>query len=297
MKILSFGSLNLDHVYTVPHFVRPGETVAAEKFEVFCGGKGLNQSVALGRAGADVYHAGLVGRDGKTLTDLLMASGCNVENVAVCGSPTGRAMIQVDQTGENCIIINGGANREIGAAFIEKGLRGFSRGDICLFQNEISNVPLIMRAAHEKGMLVAFNPSPITEDVPRYPLACVTWFILNRGEGGNLTGETEPEKISSALLRCYPGCRVVLTLGGEGVYYRDAAQSIRRGAYHVKAVDTTGAGDTFTGYFLAGAAQGLALDEILRRASVAAALAVTRKGASGSIPTLDEVLHAQLAEV
>lgn len=294
MRVLNFGSLNIDYVYSVPHFVRPGETISASRLEVFCGGKGLNQSVALARAGATTFHAGRVGHEGEMLTDMLKFSGVNTDNVAVSDGPSGHAIIQVDETGENCIILNGGANQEMGVPFIESVTGGFTRGDICLLQNEINNIPLIMRSAHERGIDVAFNPSPMNEKVLNYPLECVTWFILNLVEGAEMTNEAQPENITKALLARFPQSRVVLTLGRGGVLYRDGSCCAKHGIYKVDAVDTTGAGDTFTGYFLAGAGQGLAIDETLRRASVAASIAVTRKGAAVSIPCIEEVLSAKL---
>jgi ribokinase len=294
MKVLNFGSLNIDYVYSVPHFVRPGETIRAAKLEVFCGGKGLNQSVALSRAGAEAFHAGRVGGEGGMLTDILKASGVDVSFIGLSGGPSGHAIIQVDESGENCIIINGGANIEMDEPFIDGVLGGFSKGDICLLQNEINNISYIMKSAHERGLEIAFNPSPMNELIPAYPMECVKWFILNEVEGRGITGETHPEAIADALLAHYPQSRVVLTLGRKGVFYKDAAATAKHGIYKVERVDTTGAGDTFTGYFLAGAAAGLDINETLRRASVASSLAVAKKGAAVSVPILAEVLAARL---
>ena len=294
MKILNFGSLNIDYVYSVEHFVKPGETISAKKLETFCGGKGLNQSVALARAGACAYHAGSVGKEGGMLIEQLKDAGADTGYVRIGDGPSGHAVIQVDNAGENCIIINGGANHTIGEEFIDRVMAGFEPGDICLTQNELNNVPCILRSAHRRGVKVAFNPSPFDRDILNYPLDCVSWFILNEVEGEGITGETEPEAIAQNLLSRYPQCRVVLTLGKEGVLYRDRDTAASHGIYKVKAVDTTGAGDTFTGYFLAGISQGLELEEILTRASVASSLAVSKKGAASSIPRLDEVLASHL---
>lgn len=289
MKILNFGSLNIDHVYQVEHFVRPGETVSADGMHDFVGGKGLNQSVAAARGGAQVYHAGCVGKDGSSLTQTLREAGVDISCVRQSGVMTGNAVIQVDSTGQNSIIVYGGANRDIGTEFVDEVLRRFSRGDILLLQNEISRIPYIMRQAHQKGMKIYLNPSPITADLLKYPLELVSCFILNEDEGSRLTGRQGEEEIAGELLKKYPRCRVLLTLGGRGALYRSGTAEYRHGTYPVKPVDTTGAGDTFTGYFLAGTAAGKSVEESLRLASIAASIAVTRNGASASIPTLREV--------
>jgi len=291
MKILNFGSLNIDYVYSVEHFVRPGETIKALNREVFCGGKGLNQSVALARASAEVYHAGRIGDEGKMLKDLLEDSGVKTEYIRISGA-TGHAIIQVDSFGENCIIINGGANREIDKPFINKVLKNFEKGDMLLLQNEINNIPYIMEAAYERGLQIAINPSPITEELLKYPFELVKWFIINRNEGELLTGESEPQKIADSLLSRYNNSAVILTLGSEGAVYIDGQQHLLQPSYKVKVVDTTGAGDTFAGYFLSGIAQGLSEKAAMLQASKAAAIAVTKKGAAISIPTLGEVLRA-----
>lgn len=294
MKILNFGSLNIDYVYSVDHFVRPGETLSSEKLELFCGGKGLNQSIAMARAGAPVFHAGKIGKEGSMLTNILKKSGADISNVEISDKITGHAIIQVDASGQNCILLHGGANIDIGVDFIDKVLSKFEAGDILLSQNETNNIPSLLKKAHEKGLIIAYNPSPIDKNITSYPLECVKYFILNEIEGNALTGKTEPQKIADELLRKYPKSAVVLTLGKHGVFYKDENESITHGTYKVKRIDTTGAGDTFTGYFLAGVYGGLDTKEILRRASVASSIAVSRKGASASIPTLDEVLSANL---
>lgn len=293
-KILNFGSLNLDMVYSVPHFVQAGETLAAAKMEVFPGGKGLNQSVALSRAGACVYHGGKVATDGHWLKELLKQSGADVRFVAENGSATGTAIIQVQPTGENCIIINHGANCEITAEEIGTAFAEFQAGDLLLLQNEINHLPLLMQTAAEKGMEIALNPSPMDEELRRLDLSAVTYLILNEIEGHALTGEDKPEAICQMLLRKYPKMKIVLTLGSHGVYYRDAEVVEKQGICRVKAVDTTAAGDTFTGYFLALVMEGRPVAEALSMATRASALAVSRMGAAASIPLRTEVEHAEL---
>lgn len=291
MKILSLGSLNLDHVYSVDHFVRGGETIASKGMQVFCGGKGLNQSVALAKAGARVCHAGKIGEDGDALRRRLEENGVDTANTLVePGVPTGHAVIQVDPSGQNCIIIHGGANQAITPAFIDEVVAKFEPGDIALFQNEISNLDYALEACAKKGLRVALNPSPIDAQLKSSPaLQYVTWFILNEIEGGEITGESDPDAICDALLARYPGCAVVLTLGEKGAVYRDGNLRASFGIYKVPVVDTTAAGDTFTGYFLASVARGCDVKTALALASKASAIAVSRAGASDSIPTLAQV--------
>lgn len=291
MKILSLGSLNLDHVYAVDHFVQAGETIASNGMNEFCGGKGLNQSIALARGGAEVCHAGKIGADGAVLRERLASSGVNVEYTRVePGVPTGHAIIQVEPNGQNCIIIHGGANQQIDKAFIDEVVSKFEKGDIALFQNEISNLDYAIECAAKQGLEVALNPSPISDALKNSPaLKYVKWFILNEIEGYELSGEKEPDVICKKLQFLYPGCVVVLTLGKAGVLYSDGVTTAQHGIYDVPVVDTTAAGDTFAGYFLACTARGLGIDRTLEFASKASSLAVSRPGASDSIPAIDEV--------
>lgn len=290
-RILNFGSLNVDHVYTVEHFVRPGETVDSLEMEVFPGGKGLNQSVALARAGAEVYHAGKIGKDGSFLTQLLQSAGVDVSFVETINGYTGKAIIQVEEnTGQNSIILYGGANRQMTELYIDQVLGAFSGNEILVLQNEINLVEYILRKASKKGMLVALNPSPIGEELKHWDLHGVTWLLLNEIEGEALTGEKEPERITDVFLKQYPQMKIVLTLGKDGALYRDKDKNFRQAIYSTQAVDTTAAGDTFTGYFLAASARGASPEEAMEEAAKASAITVSRPGAAVSIPTRQEVL-------
>lgn len=293
MKILSLGSLNLDYVYSVEHFVNGGETIASLARNEFCGGKGLNQSIALARAGAEVYHAGCIGAEGIILKERLNESGVDTSLTKTIGSPTGHAIIQVDPNGQNCIIIHGGANQQITESDVDRFLVNFEAGDILLLQNETSARDYAITKAAEKGMLVALNPSPMDESLKNSPaLKYVHWFILNEIEGHDLSGETAPDSICHKMHTLYPDCIIVLTLGSNGVYYHDGNNTYSHGIFRVPVVDTTAAGDTFAGYFLACIAAGKSPKDALAISSKASAIAVSRHGASDSIPTMNEVISS-----
>jgi ribokinase len=289
MKIINFGSINIDHVYGVDHFVRPGETLESESYALFSGGKGANQSIALARGGAAVMHAGKVGSEGVWLKEKLRGCGVGVSLVETVDVPTGHAVIQVNREGENAIIIHGGANRTFSSGDIEKVFKSAESGNFLLLQNEINAVGDILEKSKGRGLTVVFNPSPMTEAVKTYPLERVDLFMVNEIEGEALTGESAPEAILDVIQKRYPKSRTVLTLGRAGVIYADAAERIRVAALQVDAVDTTGAGDTFIGYFLAELSRGSVVKKCLEMGVKASAICVTRKGAADSIPKLDEV--------
>ena len=292
MKLLDFGSLNIDHTYQLPHLVRPGETLASDSYHKSEGGKGFNQAVALAKAGQEVYLAGAIGQDGLFLRDYLQELGVHTEHLCVLDAPTGHAMIQLDTEGQNCIILFGGTNGMITEAMIDEVLADFGAGDYLLLQNEISHVDTILRAAHAKGMHIILNPSPMSPELLTWPLELVEWFILNEIEGADITGKTQPEEMLDELLRRYPACHVVLTLGERGSVYADAAQRIDQSIVTAHTVDTTAAGDTFTGYFIHALLQGEAIQQALKTAACASAITVSRPGAGRSIPTAEEVQAA-----
>ncbi len=289
MKLLVFGSANVDHVYQTPHLLREGETLASTEYAKNAGGKGFNQALALAKAGAPVSFAGAIGADGLFLKEALEALDVDTASLAVLDAPTGHAIIQVDAQGRNCILLYGGANQRITSEQIDAVLARFAPGDWLLMQNEISCGALLLQKAHEKGMTVALNPSPISDDLLTWPLQWADWLILNEVEGHDLTGETAPDAILDGLLTRYPRAHVVLTLGADGSVYADAAQRVRQACIPAKAVDTTAAGDTFTGYFLQTMLSGGDVRQALCVASYAAAIAVSRPGAGASVPYMWEV--------
>ena len=291
MKVLNFGSLNFDHFYEVEHIVRPGETIPSGKYRLACGGKGLNQSVALAHAGANVFHAGKVGPDGEALTACLIAAGVNTRYVEVAdGIPSGHAIIQVDKNGQNSIIIHGGANQAIQKEDVSRVLGNFEPGDCLLLQNEVSCTAEMIDQAKSRGLTIYLNPAPMDERVAGYPLDKVDYFIINEIEGRGLSGATEPDAIISALRKRFPRAAVLLTLGGKGARYADPQNSLAVPAEKVRALDTTAAGDTFTGFFIAQKLAGQSIESCLRTACHAAAICVTRPGAADSIPFANEVV-------
>ena len=288
MRILCFGSLNIDYTYRVDHFVQPGETLAADNLQVFSGGKGLNQAIALARAGAAVWMAGAVGTDGRFLLDELAAAGVHTELVRELETVrTGNAIIQNDKTGDNCILLYGGANRAITEQQVEQTLASFTAGDWLLLQNEINGLPYLMRQAQARGLRIACNPSPMEARVLELPLEMVDLFLLNRVEAAQLaeTDGADEDALLRALRARFPGAAVVLTLGAQGAVYMDGGQTVRQAAFPAQAVDTTAAGDTFTGFFLAARLRGESTAQAMAQAARAAAYSVTRRGAAPSIPT------------
>lgn len=290
MKVLNFGSLNLDYVYQTESILVPGETQASKNRQIFCGGKGLNQSIALAKAGIPVYHAGLIGEGGEPLLEVCKENGVNTEFIRQIPGPCGHTVIQVDQNGQNCILLFGGANRSITREFVDSVLEFFEEGDIILLQNEINELDYIIDRAYEKHMMIILNPSPFDSVLNACDLSKISLFLMNEIEGFQITGEKDPDKILEKVKELYPGAKVVLTLGGDGSVYQDETGIYRQGIFKVKTVDTTAAGDTFTGYFISSIIEGMPVQEGLKLAAKASAIAVSRPGATASIPLRSEVI-------
>lgn len=298
-SVLNVGSLNIDHVYRVDHLAQPGETVASTAYEVFAGGKGANQSAALACAGARVYHCGRVGAEGRWLVRELEERGVEVAHITTDEkTPGGHAIIQVDAGGENSIVLFPGCNHSIDKDQIDAVLEHFDPGDFLLLQNEISEIPYIMEEADTRGLRICFNPAPASGRVLEYPLHLVNLLFVNRSEASILSGVGEEEE-KATTERIIHGLRskltradLVLTLGSEGAVFipeQEQAEPIIVEPVPVdRVVDSTGAGDTFIGYFVASLSRGDTTAEALELAAAAAALSVTRAGAMSSIPTAVE---------
>lgn len=291
MRVLNIGSLNIDYVYSVDHIILPGETEATGSRNTFLGGKGMNQSCALAKAGVEVYHGGLIGEDGRMFLDACKEYGVNSQFIKVVDGPSGHTVIQIDKNAQNSILLYGGANQKLTTQYVDEVLSHFGSDDILLLQNEVNLLPYIVDKAYEKGMQIALNPSPFNAKLDAVDMKKISIFLLNEVEGFQLTGEKETDAILARLRSLFPHARILLTLGKDGAVYADDKQQVFQPIFKVKAVDTTAAGDTFTGYFLAGLAEGLPMEEVLRRSAKASSIAVTREGAVPSIPYRKEVLE------
>lgn len=294
MKILNFGSVNVDTTYRVPHFVRPGETLSASSVERNVGGKGFNQSVALAKAGCQVYHAGHIGPDGESILDLCRSYGVDTTYLTAVDHPTGNAIIQVDEKGANCILLYGGANQAMEPDFFRQVLSHFQPGDVLVAQNEINCMNELLSLAHQAGLRIAINPAPMNDAIRPESLALASWIILNETEAEGLTGQSGLADQLTALSQRFPDSAFLLTLGVRGAVYQEGGRLYTSGACKVSAVDTTAAGDTFAGFFLAALVQGKTPDTALLEATRASALAVMQKGAAQSVPSLEQVQSCAL---
>lgn len=289
MKVLNIGSLNYDYVYSVKHIVKAGETISSDGMETFCGGKGLNQSIALAKAGVPVYHAGMVGEDGQRFLEVCHANGVDTTYIKEVPGKSGHTIIQVDKNAQNCIILHGGANQLLTSEYIDNVLHDFGEGDILLLQNEVNGLASIIDKAYENNMTIILNPSPYDEKIQQCDLSKISLVLINEIEGSQITGKKNTNEILISLKEKYPMTKVVLTLGADGVIYQFQHELFRQEAFKVKTVDTTAAGDTFTGYFIAAMLEEMSIPETLIFCSKASSIAVSKKGATDSIPLRAEV--------
>ena len=284
MRVVNFGSLNIDYVYRVDHFGQPGETMSAQSLQIQCGGKGLNQSIAVSRSGQKVHHAGLLGPEGTRLAELLSGSGVDLRYLKHTDVPQGHAVIQVQPDGQNCIFLYGGSNQAVTPQEIDGVLMQLNAGDYLLLQNEIANLTYLLRAAARRGLRVVLNASPISDELLNADLSGVDWLVVNEIECAAMAGCGDAQAGYETLKQRYPSLGILLTLGSEGsVSWKDGTE-VRQCAYPVKAVDTTGAGDTFMGYFVGCLAQGMERQTAMQYASMASAISV-RLWAVRSLPS------------
>lgn len=290
-RIHNLGSVNIDHVYELPHFVRPGETLASSSYSRGVGGKGFNQSFALRRAGAGVFHIGRIGADGEWLRGMLEAEGVDCAALSTSNEPTGHAVIQVVPGGENAIVLHAGANGDIGDDHVARALGSARAGDWFLCQNETSSVAASLRMAREAGLRTAYNAAPAAPDISRDCLDHVDFLFVNETEVAALAGKGEAKKAAEQIRADHPLLTVVLTLGAAGAIWIGPGQTLHVPASPCEVVDTTAAGDTFTGYCLAALMRGELPSDALLLASRAAAFCVSRHGAASSIPRMHELLQ------
>ena len=292
MKIINFGSLNIDNVYNVQEFVKPGQTIFSNSFQVAAGGKGLNQSIAAARAGAPVIHAGCIGQNGAFLADLMQEAGVDISALLTLDAPNGHTVIEVNAAGQNRIIVYGGTNQMLTEDYLDTVLSKAEPGDLALLQNETNLIASILQKSHEKGMKIVFNPSPMPKDLASLPLHLVDYFMINELEAAQLAdlpADTPYESILDCLAKKYPHAAIVMTLGHNGVLFSQEDPRLSHPIFPVEAVDTTAAGDTFCGYFLAAICRNAPIETALKEASAASAIAVSRPNAAPSIPLYEEV--------
>lgn len=290
-RALVYGSLNLDNVYTVDHIVAPGETLASTSFRQGAGGKGLNQAIALAKAGAPTALAGRIGADGQMLRDACTRYGVDAGQVLTVDEPTGNTIIQVDRKGQNCILLFGGANRTQTEEQIDHTLARYQAGDYLFLQNEVNLIPYLIERAHMRGMQIVLNPSPVEPSLLDAGLEKLSWLICNEVEGWQMTGAREPQDILDRLRTQYPGVNLVLTLGEHGAMCLEDGTVYHQSCCPAETVDTTAAGDTFTGFFFAQRMAGQGAAQALAVAARAAAITVSRPGAADSLPGMDEVIE------
>lgn len=290
MKICCFGSLNIDMVFNVDDFAKPKETIKSNGFQMFPGGKGLNQAIAIKKSGAEVFLAGSIGTDGQLLINQCDKHCLDRTNVRIIEGNSGLAVIQVNSQGENCIILSDGANKQNDIEFIDSVINKLKKNDIIILQNEINNLEYIINASKKNGIKICLNPSPVDESLFNLPIELCDIIILNEVEGKLLSGKESYDEIIVALAQKYQDSIIILTLGGHGVYYTYNKKIYKKDSLKVEPLDTTGAGDAFTGYFIGMLSKGFIMEESIDIANKAAAISVTRRGASESIPYIDEVL-------
>lgn len=283
MPVWNLGSVNADLVFQVPHLPAPGETLAATGFKRGLGGKGANMSVACARAGSVVQHIGAVGEDGLWMKERLAGYGVTVDHLSQLDGPSGQAVIELDAEGENRIIILSGANARIDVFGLDEILSEAQPGDWAIFQNETNALPDFARAVKARGLPLAHAAAPFDAEAVAPLLEHLDLLVMNQVEASQLQAATG---MTPAAL---PVADVVITLGAKGALWVGAAGERHFEAPKVTPVDTTGAGDTFTGYLVAGLEQGLEMAEAITLAQKAASVMVTRLGTADVIPARDEL--------
>ena len=256
MAVINFGSINIDHVYQVDHFVQPGETLDTNDYQVLLGGKGANQSIALANAGIEVLHVGCINENDVQFKQAMIKQGINGRFIRCTEVPSGHAIIQVTPSGENAIFLFGGANREINSQDIGKAIASSNPDDWVLLQNETTGTAEVLAKSKAQGLRVAFNPAPMTDDIKSLNFAHIDLLIVNEVEAAELSGQTDMPAIEAFFKQHFAHGEVIITLGKQGAKLLSPANAageseIMVPAFIVDAVDTTAAGDTFIGYFIA----------------------------------------------
>jgi ribokinase len=284
--VVVVGSINHDLTVLAPRHPMPGETVLGTGHFTGAGGKGANQAVAAARQGVSVAMVGLVGDDleGAALRQSMSEAGVDISGVGVSpGKPTGLAVITVDSSGQNSIVVSPGANRAVEPASVDQHARMISDARVCLAQLEIP-VETVATAAQVSAGILVLNAAP-ARSLPQELMKRIDVLVVNRSELAHFTGSEEPSSLGQIK---GPGA-VVVTIGDEGAVFSHDSVIRHCPAPVVDVVDTTGAGDAFCGALAASLARGQSLVEAVSRAVVAGSLATTRAGAQASMPSSDEV--------
>ena len=299
--ILVIGSSNTDMTAKTAELPRPGETVLGGVFTMGAGGKGANQAVAAQRLGGKVKFICKVGKDmfGDNSIAQYEKEGLDTSGILRSNLPSGVALIYVDSHAENCIVVASGANGDLTEDDIEKSRKDLESCDILLLQLE-SPIPSVLKAAkiaHQAGKTVVLNPAPACP-LPEELFRNIDLFIPNETElstfsGMPVTSQEEAQAAAKAMQAKGVG-KLIVTMGSKGALICEGGPSVFVPAHKVKAVDTTAAGDTFTGYFLSGIISDLSIKESLERAAIASGISVSRKGASPSIPFLSEIQNLSI---
>lgn len=291
MAIFNLGSINADNFYKVPHLPQPGETQAATAHHTGLGGKGANQSVAAALAASHVKHIGATGSDGQWAVDRLAGFGVDVTHISQVETPTAHAIINVDDSGENAIVVFPGANQKQSLTKAKTAIATAQKGDILLLQNETNLQVEVAQEAKRRGMYVIYSAAPFSAEAARLMLPYTDLLVVNEVEAGQLT------KALGVKMAEIPVKSLLITRGSKGSLWRDreTGQEVFVPSFKVTPVDTTGAGDCYIGYTAAGLDQGLPFDLAMRLGTAAAALKVTKYGTADAIPTRGEV-DAFLAE-
>ena len=299
-QILIVGSLNMDMVIEMRQMPLVGETVLGKSLSYIPGGKGANQAFAAGKLGGNAVMLGCVGSDemGEKLTEKLAESGTDTAHVAsVPDVPTGTAVIYVNESGNNSIVVVGGANSACDVEFLKANEELLRASDYVMFQMEIPFEAVFygIRKAKELGKTVILNPAPAPEpeEIPDDIWKCIDFLTPNETETAKLggTNDTSEEGIrTGAGLLLQKGVKnVIVTMGEKGAFFTDGNSGEIYPTRKAKAVDTTAAGDCFNGAFVTGLSEGMEVPEAIRFANLAASIAVERKGAQNSIPGREEV--------
>ena len=296
-KLVVLGSVNADHVLSVPRFPKPGETLVGSGYHIAYGGKGANQAVAAGRTGANIAFIACVGGDdiGARMKEQFARDGMDTQAVmAIDGTTTGVAMIWVSADGENCIGISAGANAELTPARLQPHLPLINEADVLLMQLEspLNTVEAAAQAARAAGTKVILNPAP-AQPLSESLLRLIDVITPNETEAQALTGvvvntEADAQKAAN-ILHDYGIATVLITLGAKGVWLSEQGKGELIPGFRVQAVDTTAAGDTFNGALVTAQLEGKPLRDAIRFAHAAAAISVSRSGAQPSIPLRAEV--------